>query len=210
MTFRPGETVVRRFLHRDFRLAAVQAARVVADDDRGILLHVDIGAESMRRTDLAGAPTRHLPVAEELALPTMLAPVRRENYRTLMLLPAGAPHSVSWSWQADGTFLGWYANLETPARRWPGGVDSHDQTLDVLVAPDLSWHFKDEEDLAALDPAEAATVHAEGSRLGELAETAAFPFDGTWRDFTAPPDWTPARLPSWWDAPPAIMECAHR
>jgi hypothetical protein len=210
MTFRPGETVVRRFLHRDLRLAAVQAARVVADDDRGLLLHVDIGAESMRRTDLAGGPTRHLPVADELALPTMLAPVRREDYRTLMLLPPGAPHSISWSWRADGTFLGWYANLETPARRWSGGVDSHDQTLDVLVAPDLSWHFKDEEDLATLDPAEAATVHAEGSRLGKLADTATFPFDGTWLDFTAPPEWTPARLPAWWDAPPAIMECAHR
>jgi hypothetical protein len=202
MTFRPGETVVRRFLHRDRRIAAAQAARVVADDTRGLLLFVDLGAESMRRTDLTGRPTRHLPVAEELALPTMLSPVRRENLRSLLLLPPGAPHAVSWSWHADGTFAGWYANLETPARRWPGGVDSHDQTLDLLIAPDRSWHFKDEEDLATLDPAEAAEVHAEGARLGELAEAAAFPFDGTWLDFTPPAGWTPATLPSWWDARP--------
>jgi hypothetical protein len=201
MTFRPGEVVVRRFLHRDGRIAAAQAARVVADDDRGLRLFVDVGAESMRRTDLAGEPTRHLPVAAELALPTMLAPVRRQGYRTLLLLPPGAPHSVSWSWLADGTFAGWYANLETPARRWPGGVDSHDQTLDVLIAADRSWLFKDEEDLGTLDPAEAATVHAEGARLGKLAHTATFPFDGTWLDFMPPPEWTPATLPSWWDVP---------
>jgi hypothetical protein len=202
MTFRPGETVVRRFLHHDRRIAAVQAARVVADDARGLLLFVDLGAESMRRTDLTGKPTRHLPVAEELALPTMLSPVRRENFRSLLLLPPGAPHAVSWSWHTDGTFAGWYANLETPARRWPGGVDSHDQTLDLLIAPDRSWHFKDEEDLATLDPAEAATVRAEGARLGELAEAAAFPFDGTWLDFAPPAEWTPAALPPWWDAAP--------
>jgi len=200
MTFRPGTVVVRRFLHRDQRLAAVQAARVVSDDDRGLLLFVDIGAESMRRTDLAGRPTRHLPVAEELARPTMLSPVRRQDYRSLLLLPPGAPHAVSWSWLADGTFAGWYANLETPARRWSGGVDAHDQTLDVLIAADHSWLLKDEEDLGALDPAEAETVRAEGARLGKLAQTATFPFDGTWLDFTPPPEWTPATLPPWWDA----------
>jgi Protein of unknown function (DUF402) len=200
MTYHPGDTVVRRFLHSDRRIAAVQAARVVSDDDRGLLLFVDIGAESMRRTDLTGAPTRHLSVADELAMPTMLAPVRRETFRSLLLLPPGAPHSVSWSWLADGTFAGWYANLETPARRWPGGADSHDQTLDVLVGADRSWFFKDEEDLSALDPAEAAAVRAEGERLGKLAETATFPFDGTWLDFAPPPQWTPATLPSWWDA----------
>ena len=200
MTFHPGETVVRRFLHADRRIAAVQAARVVSDDDRGLLLFVDIGAESMRRTDLTGAPTRHLSVADELAMPTMLSPVRRETFRSLLLLPPGAPHSVSWSWLADGTFAGWYANLETPARRWAGGVDSHDQTLDVLVSADHSWFFKDEEDLSSLDPAEAAAVRAEGERLGKLAETATFPFDGTWLGFTPPPEWKPATLPPWWDA----------
>jgi hypothetical protein len=198
MTFRPGELVVRRFLHHDRRIAAVQAARVVSDDDRGLALWIDIGAEAMRRTDLAGAPTRHLPVAAELALPTMLSPVRRTDLRTLLLLPPGAPHSVSWNWLADGTFTGWYANLETPARRWTGGVDSHDQTLDVLVTADRSWSFKDEEDLVTL--ADAAAVRAEGERLGKLAETASFPFDGTWLGFAPPPDWTPATLPSWWDA----------
>lgn len=198
MTFRPGELVVRRFLHHDRRIAAVQAARVVSDDDRGLALWSDIGAEGMRRTDLAGAPTRHLPVATELALPTMLSPVRRTDLRSLLLLPPGAPHSVSWNWLADGTFTGWYANLETPARRWTGGVDSRDQTLDVLVTAERSWSFKDEEDLVTL--ADAAAVRAEGERLGKLAETASFPFDGTWLGFAPPPDWTPATLPSWWDA----------
>jgi len=200
MTFHPGELVVRRFLHHDRRIAAAHAARVVSDDDRGLLIWSDIGAESMRRTDLTGAPTRHLPVADELALPTMLSPARREDFRSLLLLPPGAPHSVSWSWLADGAFAGWYANLETPARRWPGGVDSRDQTLDVLVTADRSWFFKDEEDLVTLDPAQAATVRAEGERLGKLAETATFPFDGTWLDFAPPPEWAPATLPSWWDA----------
>jgi predicted RNA-binding protein associated with RNAse of E/G family len=132
-------------------------------------------------------------------MPTMLAPVRRETYRSLLLLPPAAAHAVSWSWLADGTFAGWYVNLETPARRWSGGVDSRDQTLDLLVAPDLSWRLKDEEDL---DPVEAPAVRVEAARLAGLAVTAAFPFDGTWRDYVPPPEWPPAALPSWWDAVP--------
>nr|BFE67890.1 hypothetical protein GCM10020092_011910 [Actinoplanes digitatis] len=82
-------------------------------------------------------------------------------------------------------------------------MDTRDQSLDVLVGADRGWRLKDEEDLAALDPAEAAAVRAEGGRVTGLVDAAAFPFDGSRLDFRPPGDWTPATLPPWWDAVPA-------
>ncbi|MEU7902734.1 DUF402 domain-containing protein [Actinoplanes sp. NPDC049118] len=203
MTFDPGQPVVRRYLHADRRIAAAQAALVVADDADGLLLWSDIGAETMRRTDLSGGPTRHLSIAAEVAMPTMLSPSHHRGFRTLLLMPPGAAHSVSWNWLADGTFAGWYVNLETPARRWSGGVDTRDQSLDVLVGADRAWLLKDEDDLAALDPAEAAAVRAECVRVTGLIDAAAFPFDDSRRGFRPPAGWIPATLPAWWDAVPA-------
>ncbi|BCJ54097.1 hypothetical protein Asp14428_55720 [Actinoplanes sp. NBRC 14428] len=198
--FAPGSTVVRRFLHPDRRIASAQAAHVVADDERGLLLWCDIGSATMRRTDLSGTPTRDLPVARELAMPTMLAPSVRENFRSLTLLPPEAGHAVSWSWLADGAFAGWYVNLESPARRWSGGVDSHDHTLDLLVTADRRRLWKDEDDFAtAYAGATAHDIRAEGERVAKLADAAEFPFDGSWLDFTR--DWGPAALPATWDVP---------
>ena len=205
MRFRPGQTVVRRAVHVDGRLAAVQAARVVGDDERGLLLLIERGAAKMHRTTLDGTPTRPLPLTTELELVTMLAPTV-SGRRTLILTPPGAAHSIWWGWTDGGAFAGWYVNLESPARRWPGGIDVRDRTLDVRVAPDRTWEWKDEEDFAAQtgdprfwDAAGAARIRAEGERVLAAVEAGAFPFDGTWCDLGTGGE--PAELPPWWDAP---------
>ncbi|HET9518048.1 MAG TPA: DUF402 domain-containing protein [Actinoplanes sp.] len=209
MGFEVGRTVVRRFLHVDGRIATAHAARVLSDDDRGLALWLDIGAPRMRRVTLDGRPTRYLPVRAELATATTLAPATWGPYRSLVLTPPDAAHSVSWSWTADGTFAGWYVNLESPPVRWSGGIDVQDRALDVRIWPDRRWRWKDEDEFADqagdplfFDTATAHAVRAEGLRVIDAAGRAAFPFDGTWCDFRPPADWDLPQLPPWWDAPP--------
>jgi hypothetical protein len=208
MHFEVGQTIVRRGMHPDGRIGAVQCGRVVADDERGLRLWIDVGSETLRRTAFDGTPTRQLPIRTELTMPTLLSPSVWRPSRTLMLMPPGAAHSVWWSWTAEGTFAGWYVNLETPARRWSGGVDTRDQTLDVRVAPDRRWQWKDAEEFAEqigdplfFDADEAAAIRAEGQRLVAAAQRGAFPFDGTWCDFRPDPSWSPTAMPYWWDVP---------
>lgn len=65
----------------------------------------------------------------------------------LIWLPAGAGHAVWWLFAPDGAFTGWYVNLE---RRVHGAdvVDVDDQELDIVVAPDRTWAWKEEKSFA--------------------------------------------------------------
>jgi hypothetical protein len=91
------------------------------------------------------------------------------------------------------------------------GVDTVDQDLDIVVSPDRTWQWKDEEEFAerlALPdrywvPDEDA-VWAEGRRVIKRIEAGEFPFDGTWTDFVPDPSWpVPHTLPAGWTRPPA-------
>jgi uncharacterized protein DUF402 len=210
VTFEPGQTVVRRGLYPDGRVGQLECCRVMSDDDRGLLLWIGHGSAVLRRVDLHGKRTRHLSYYDELTTATLLVRDVWHAYSNLVLIPPGAAHSVWWSWNDSGDFSGWYINLETPPVRWFGGVDSHDQTLDVLIAPDLTAQWKDEDEFAQVaghpmfwSPAEAAAIRAEGRRVIAAADAGGFPFDGTWCDFRPPPDWGPVELPWWWDQLPA-------
>jgi hypothetical protein len=106
-------------------------------------------------------------------------------------------------------------NLEEHAVRWDdggvAGVDVVDQDLDVVVAPDRSWRWKDEDEFAERLAfpghywvSDEAAVRAEGLRVIKQAEAGDFPFDGTWTDFRPDPSWpVPTALPDGWDRPVA-------
>jgi predicted RNA-binding protein associated with RNAse of E/G family len=127
----------------------------------------------------------------------------------LILTPPGVEHAIWWFFDRDANFIGWYVNLQTRTTRWSGGVDLVDQTLDVVVDADINWQWKDEDEFAERtghpmywDDAEAAAIRAEGQRVIAIAQAREFPFDGTWCDFRADPDWGPTPLPWWWDQNP--------
>ncbi|GAA1799703.1 hypothetical protein GCM10009682_21670 [Luedemannella flava] len=130
-----------------------------------------------------------------------------------MLFPPDGSHSVWWFWDARGVFDGWYVNLEAPHVWWRdgevAGVDTTDHDLDVVVYPDRTWEWKDEDELAErlafpdhywVDDEPA--VWAEGERLVPLIEAGVYPFDGTFCDFRPDLAWeSPFVLPDGWDRP---------
>ena len=207
LRFEPGQTVVRRILHPDDRIATLQSTRVVSDDDRGLLLWFGPGSTLVRRTTVDGEPTRHLPYLVELRMSTVLE-AARSTTGVLILTPPRAAHSVSWWFDEDGRHTAWYVNLERPAVRWRGGIDVRDHALDLLIAPDRSWEWKDEDEferrtgqLPFWGADQASQIRAEGLRVIETLDAKDFPFDGTWCDFVPDPSWTPTPLPRWWDQP---------
>ncbi|MEU0557791.1 DUF402 domain-containing protein [Dactylosporangium sp. NPDC006015] len=191
------------FVRRYFRgphLVWAKATRLVADDDRGLLLWLPEGAEFACRVDADGRPLRAAPTVEAYGAAPLATRTWR-GYDVLLLHPPGAAHSVWWFF-AGGEFAGWYVNLESPAVRRGGGIDVVDHHLDIDVAPDRRWRWKDEDEFTDCigrpgfwSAEQAAAIRAEGERVAAAVEAGRFPFDGTWCDFT-PGSWPLPKLPA--------------
>jgi hypothetical protein len=211
MTFKPGRTVLRRYW-RAGRIGFLNAMRVVADDHRGLWLWQPIGGPYWRLR-LPDGRTHHDVTIDRFGD----APLVEEAWAgsaVLVLMPPGRAWSVWWFFAPDGTFEGWYGNLEDPYARWDdgtvAGVDTTDHALDLWIEPDRSWRWKDEDELAERTghplywtAAGAAGIRAVGAELARLAEAGTFPFDGAMCDFRPDPAWPLPTRPAGWDRPRA-------
>ncbi len=206
--WQPGETVVLRYLTRDGRPGMSWPARAVEDRDDLLALFIPQGAtyKQWRPTRAADGTASRMLVDSEW---------RRD---TLRLMYPGRAHSIWLSWDREGgpgaeerRFHGYYVNLEEPYRRTGIGVDTNDHALDVVVAPDLSWAWKDAEELeqraqgGIYFPDFAARVRQEAERAIQALEARRSPFTGEWVEWRPPADWPLPALPPDWDRePPAL------
>ena len=211
MRFAPGEILLRRNW-RGGRVRFMNVTRVVADDEQGLRLWLPIGSPYWRI--VADDGNTHHDVAINQLHGAGLRQLSWSGSDVMLWMREGMPYSVWWFW-TDGEFVGWYANLEEPYVRWAdrgcAGVDTADHALDLIVRPDHSWRWKDEEEFQARTghplywtEAEAAQIRADGDRLTRLAEAGGFPFDGSWTGFRPDASWTVPGLPPGHDRPRAL------
>jgi hypothetical protein len=205
MRFAPGEVLLRRYWRGD-RISFIKLCRVAADDEFGLRLWLPAGYPFWQLLDADGRSLKESPI---------LARRLWKGSDVMIWMPDQRPYSVWWFWN-DGSFLGWYVNLEDPYVRWAdrgcAGVDTSDHALDVWVEPDHTWRFKDSDEFQARvghplywTAAQAARIQATGEELTRLAEAARFPFDGTWTGFRPDAGWTVPALPPGADRPRAII-----
>jgi Protein of unknown function (DUF402) len=214
MRFSPGQVVLRRHFQRDHLLSRVWVGHVAADDHNGLWLWIATGSPFRDVGAADGRTFREVPFREWPRTWKLLRDLRWQG-DALMLHPPDAEYSVWFFFAPDGTFRSWYVNLEKPSVRWDdgavAGVDTVDYDLDLLVQPDRSWRWKDEDEFAAflehpdvywVDDPDA--VRESGERVVKLIEAGEFPFDGTGCAFQPHPQWTiPDALPAGWDRPRA-------
>ncbi|SEB74695.1 Predicted RNA-binding protein, associated with RNAse of E/G family [Nocardioides exalbidus] len=109
----------------------------------------------------------------------------------LKLRREGDWYSVWKFFDADGAFLHWYVNFETPYVRADGAIHVNDLQLDIVVPPDGDWRWKDVQDLAPtlasgrITQDELLAVLREAAHVAELLDRGDLwwaPWDG----------WTPA------------------
>jgi hypothetical protein len=200
--WRPGQTAVQRFVRTDGDIGAHHPLRVLHDDGSTLLGWLPAGTDIIGTQLPDGRDPRVVPVSQMFLLPRVRVRGRWHDTSTLRLVTESAWSSVWWFFRPDGTFQGWYVNLEMPRGRTEFTTDRVDGALDVVVLPDRSWRWKDEDEAAAavaagrFTSAELALLRVEGERMIALAEAGAFPFDGTWCDFRPDPAWPPPALPA--------------
>ena len=123
------------------------------------------------------------------------------------MLEPGRYYGISLFWESDtGEFRNFYINFQLPFRRSHAGFDSLDLNLDLVVQPDLSWRWKDEDNWTAamasgaLD--EVTIGGVEAGREEALKRVQAGLGDLTdWVDWMPDPGWAPPRMPADWDHP---------
>lgn len=202
--FEPGEPVVLRELWRG-RVFAARPATVVWDEPDLLVLYVP------PRVTCA-VPVG--PEGEELRIP--------DRPFELELRERGSTGVLSFAWPEEPFGVlrwtapwAWYVNLQEPLRRTPIGFDTTDHALDVLIARDGSWCWKDEEELeravrlGLFSPADAERFRADGRRAVRRILAREPPFDRDWTDWRPDPSWPTPVLAGGWDSV-ALAEVPRR
>jgi predicted RNA-binding protein associated with RNAse of E/G family len=109
--------------------------------------------------------------------------------------------SVSRMFDSDGALLCWYVNFQRPPVWRPDGWDTSDLALDLVVDPDGTWRWKDEDEyahylrLGMITDAEHAAVQAAREEAVALVEAGGGMFAGNARQHWLPdPGWATPSL----------------
>jgi Protein of unknown function (DUF402) len=118
----------------------------------------------------------------------------------LELTPLGRRHSIRLFHGNDGSFFGWYVNLQAPLAESPLGFDTTDWQLDLWIPEGGEAEWKDEDDLeralelGIMTEEEGRLAREEGQRV--LDE---WPFPTGWEDWRPDPTSPTPALPDGWD-----------
>jgi len=193
----PGDPVVIRELWRGEVFAARPATVVEDQPDRTTLL-VPAGVTCGVPVDRDGA---------ELRVPDRpwRLEVRERGPNDLLSFAWPDTSCAVLRWYAPDGMHAWYVNLQDPLRRTALGFDTTDHALDVIVALDGTWAWKDEDELAeavahGLFTAEdAERFRADGERAVARILDRQPPFDRDWSTWRPDPSWPAPTLPEGWD-----------
>ena len=187
-------------------LITVYPVTVVADEPDRLVLYTAAGSTTVDGT-MANRPSIPLEDRMKVYADPSPQPFRDKPARAnvLTINTPGAFHSVWLFWSADWQFLRWYVNLQWPYRRTPFGIahgpEHHgDLLLDIVVNPDFSWAWKDEDEFEAacelglLTSEERQLARDEAARVIDALERRLSPFDEPWADWRPDPEWTVPHL----------------
>ena len=205
--WRAGETVV---LQEEWRgkLWAARPLVVVEDSDERMVCWCPRGTVRKIPAPPPGRPrppTRIEHVTLALTLGDWVLEDHEWDVSTLWLIDPNAWHAVWVSFRADGSHLGWYVNFQEPYSRTENGLRAMDLMLDILVSPDRTWRWKDQDEFDSViaaglyDEATVLAVRREAESVIRKIEAHAPPFDAAWLDWQPSPGWRIPVLPAGWD-----------
>lgn len=190
MRWQPGDAIVRREVWRG-RPVAAWGGRVVQDTDDLLVLYMPEGAPIEFVDDYFGAPHPWS---------------GRNRWQGPGVLQLQRPADQYAVWHGDGAdFRGWYLNFQEPFRRTVTGIDTMDNVLDIVIAPDGTWRWKDVEELdewrarGRFTVEEVAGIRAEGDRVAAELDAGRRWWSDDWASWKPDPAWSLPGLPRGWE-----------
>ena len=190
-----GRHAVLRHLYGG-RVAYVQPVTVVHDRPDEIALYL-----------AAGTPCKHVDGLEPLARGDWTCRDRTHERTDVLMLVRPDDWYAIWLmwWHDSGEFWQWYVNFQLPLEHTLLGFDTADKTLDITVAPDGRWQWKDEEEFAyaqelgVVRPEEARAIRDAAPRVIADIESGAYPFTERWLSWRPDPRWSIPGIPAGWE-----------
>ena len=187
-----GEPIVRREVWRGEPRVA-WGGIVVEDTPELLALYMPEGSPLAFAEDFFGAPH---PWSHK---------DRWKGHGVLQLQRPGEMHAVWVFWHGPEREFGvWYINLQEPFRRTERGFDTQDLELDIVVAVDGRWRYKDDEKLehwvarGRWDSAEVDAIRAEGRRIAAELDAGRRWWSDEWASWQPDPSWLVPSLPADW------------
>jgi predicted RNA-binding protein associated with RNAse of E/G family len=206
LSYRAGETVVIRDVHARTVFFA-WPLHVLEDGAAGLLTVQVPGAVGKV---VKGYPTdRSLLLAEITSGSPTLVDLAWSSVLRVGVITPGTWWCTWLMWDAtSGDFLCYYVDFLRPVVRRGHLLDTLDLGLDVVVAPDGTWRWKDLDDVALLQErgwlGQEDLAHLERAKVEVVGavEGRCFPFDGSLIARRPDPSLSPATLPVDWDQLP--------
>jgi len=203
--WKPGEVVSWRGIYRE-RVWHVQPTLVVKDSPEELVLtllpETECSAEETYPTGKQNGNRRWDFKDSDWKL-------EKYTWRTNRLLLIFEPekfYSTIYFWNHErNDFLCYYINFQLPFKRNNNSVDTLDLDLDLIINPDFSFEWKDEDDYqTAIDhgiitPAWIQGIEDAKRDVFDKLERRAYPFDRKWLNWMPDPNWTPPTLPENWN-----------
>jgi hypothetical protein len=177
---------------------------VVSDSDDLIVLYYPEGTQQLAWNVLEG---RFREEAQSLLGYCLRLLYPGKAYAVTLFFDAGNGVSPFIEWYfvgGSGHFRGWKVDVVAPLERTEHGYDSVDQLLDIIVRPDRTYYWKDEEQLAAMvekgffTVEQADEIRRAGQEVVTLIEAGQSPFDDSWTDWWPAPDLVLGPVPDGW------------
>lgn len=199
----------------------VDMAKVVRDDERGLVAWIPSGSRRLSAVPLGGSHPRDMPLEQRFSAPWRIVEREWTGAGVLRIAPTGKPWSVWFFRDGDGEFTGTYVNLELPHQRpapgsaAPHRVHSTDLVLDLWMDAgpegDEDVWLKDEDELQVavtqgrLTEQQEQAVRIFGEHAcREVLAPSAWPMDEGWQEWQPTADFDePIPLPDnqvirWW------------
>ncbi|WP_353113630.1 DUF402 domain-containing protein [Microbacterium sp.] len=173
----------------------VETARVVRDDDQGLVVWIPSGSARLASVPADGRSTREVPLDQRFSVPWRIAETRWRGPGIVRVAPSGRPWSVWFFRSAAGVPEGVYVNLELPHRRIGGenaGIFSRDLVLDLWIDAE----HQGSEDIWLKDADELEAAVRQGRFTAEQAEAVRALADHAMHGFVASGEWP---LDEGWD-----------
>ena len=203
--FQPGDHVLYQGVYEN-RVWHAQSMVVVKDTAEETALAVYPGMECAAPRGYVNGRQTWNRWKDYLAARWDMQPYTWHTNRFLVLLYPKKYYSINLMWNhAENRFLCYYINFQLPFQRTKPGFQTLDLEIDLVINPDYSWHWKDEEEykegieLKVIRPEWVDNIETAKQEILEKLKQIQYPLNKDWINWIPDSEWTLPRLPSNWN-----------